>query len=232
MAISPLPLLDPTRIVRRQLHVILVLDCSGSMRGNKIASLNYAMRAAIPELRSVAADNPEVDVRVRVLRFASEVVWHVATPVPVDALEWPELTAIGETHMGEALAMVADVLTPAAMPGRQLPAVIVLASDGQPSDDIDAGLARLFAAPYGARALRIAIAIGTDADTEILERFINHPAMKPLQANNAQELVRQIKWATTAPVRSVSAPTNAPDPVAALAQDALLRQPVATDIVW
>jgi uncharacterized protein YegL len=227
-----LPSLDLTRLVRRQLHVILALDCSGSMRGSKIASLNYAIRAAIPELRSVAADNPEIDVRVRAIRFASDVTWHVGEPTPVDRLDWNDLAAEGETHMGEALTVLAEQLTPEALPGRQLPPVIVLASDGQPSDDIETGLSRLLAAHYGSRALRVAISIGSDADDDILERFIANPPMRPLQANNAQELAQQIKWATTMPVKSVSSPTNAPDPIAALARDALLRQSPDSELVW
>jgi len=226
------PSLDVARLVRRQQHVLLVLDCSGSMRGSKIASLNYAIRNAIPELRSVAAENPEVDVRVRALRFASTVSWHVAAPVAVEALEWTDLAADGETNMGAALTTVAAALTEEALPGRQLAPVIVLASDGQPSDDVEAGLAALMASHYGARALRVAISIGSDADDDILERFIGRPPMKPLQANNAQDLVRQMAWATTMPVRSVSSPTNAPDPIAALARDAELRQTGPSDLVW
>jgi uncharacterized protein YegL len=228
---ADLPSLSATRLARRQLHVILALDCSGSMTGDKIASLNYAMRAAIPEMRAAADDNPETDVLVRVLRFSSRAEWHVAAPTPVAQFEWQDVVAGGETNMGEALAMLAEVLGPERMPGRQLPPVLVLVSDGQPSDDFDGGLKRLFDSPYGGRALRVAIAIGSDADYEILERFIAHPEFKPLRANNAQDLVQRIKWATTAPVKSVSSPSNAPDPVTQLALDAE-RQRRSSDMVW
>ena len=228
----PLPDLGMGRIARRQLHVILALDCSGSMRGSKIASLDYAMRAALPEIRAVAADNPEVDVRMRVLRFATGAAWLIGEPTPVDQVEWPGLVADGETGMGAALCMIADQLTPEGMPGRQLPAVIVMVSDGFPSDDFETGLKRVMQAPYGKFAVRIAVAIGSDADLEVLERFIAHPTLKPLQAHNAQELVQQIKWATTMPVKSVSSPKNAPDSVAALALDASRRTPAQSDIVW
>jgi uncharacterized protein YegL len=201
------------------------------MTGDKIASLNYAMRAAIPEMRAAAEDNPETDVLVRVLRFSSRAEWHVAVPTPVGQFEWQDVAAGGETNMGEALAMMADVLGPERMPGRQLPPVLVLVSDGQPSDDFETGLKRLFDSPYGSRSLRVAIAIGGDADYEILERFIAHPEFKPLRANNAQDLVNRIKWATTAPVKSVSSPSNAPDPVTQLALDAE-RQRRSSDMVW
>jgi hypothetical protein len=65
----------------------------------------------------------------------------------------------------------------------------------------------------------------------VLERFIAHPEFKPLRANNAQDLVNRIKWATTAPVKSVSQARNAPDPVTQLALDAE-RQRRSSDMVW
>ncbi|RYF88694.1 MAG: VWA domain-containing protein [Caulobacteraceae bacterium] len=223
---------DPSGVARRQLHVILALDCSGSMRGDRIASLNYALRTALPELRHVAADNPEIDVRIRVVRFGTTAVWHVADAVPVDELKWTDVAAEGETHMGDALRLIAGVLTSEAMPGRQLPPVVVLASDGYPTDDIDGGLKAFFEAEHAASAIRLAIAIGSDVDEEILQRFIDHPEMKPMKATNASDLVHHIKWATTAPVKAVSSPTNAPDPLVPLAREADLAPTANSEIIW
>ena len=56
---TSVPNLPEAQIARRQLHIILMLDCSGSMNGEKIASLNYAIRSAVAELRDVAEENPE-----------------------------------------------------------------------------------------------------------------------------------------------------------------------------
>ena len=42
----------------RPLHFIWIADCSGSMSGDKIQSLNTAIREAIPEMRKVALANP------------------------------------------------------------------------------------------------------------------------------------------------------------------------------
>jgi uncharacterized protein YegL len=219
-------------VARRQLHVILALDCSGSMRGDRIASLNYALRTALPELRSVATENPEVDVRVRVLRFASEASWHTPDAVPVGALVWTDLVADGETHMGDALRLMAATLTKDAMPGRQLPPVVVIVSDGYPTDDFDAGFKAFFAADHAEAAVRIAIAIGSDADTDILQQFIRHPTMKPLRASNAAALVEHIKWATTAPVKAASSPTNAPDPLAPPVRAADFADATDSEIIW
>jgi uncharacterized protein YegL len=219
-------------LARRQLQVILALDCSGSMRGDRIASLNYAIRTALPELRRVAADNPEVDVRLRAIRFASEATWHIAEPTPVDQVGWTDLAADGETHMGAALRLVADALRPEALEGRQLPPVIVVATDGFPTDDFEGGLAALAGSEGAQAATRLGIAIGTDADLEVLERIIAHPELKPLRANNAADLVHHIRWATTAPVKAASSPTNAPDPLVPLAREAVRTAPAETEIVW
>lgn len=230
----PVPEIDSNQIARRQLHVILALDCSGSMRGDRIASLNYAMRSAIPELQAVAGDNPEVQVLVRVLRFDSVAKWHIEKPCPVDELSWTDLTVGGETAMGSALTMIAEVLKPEALTGRQLPPVIVLASDGYPTDDIDNGLKTFFAEEAALAATRIAIAIGREADVETLESFMDNPdlKMKPLRANNAYDLVNHIKWATTAPVKATSSPTNSPDPLGDLASQTEELNTPDSEIVW
>jgi len=224
--------LDISGIARRQLHVVLALDCSGSMKGDRMASLNYAMRTALPELREVAAENPEIDVRLRVLRFATGAHWHIEEPIPVEDAEWEDLVADGETDMGEALRELGKALSDKAMPGRQLPPVIVMASDGYPTDDYQAGLAEFLKSNNARCATRLGICIGSDADAAILQEFIGNEQLKPLRASNASELVQHIKWATTAPVKATSSPSNDPDPLAPLAREADLQQTPESDIIW
>lgn len=209
MTTSQLPDLDMVGVSRRTLHVILALDCSGSMTGQKIASLNYAVRAAVPAMRVAAEDNPEIDVRVRVIRFATGATWHVAEATPVASFEWTNLEAGGETHLGAALDLINAALEPEGMSGRQLPPVLVLVSDGHPTDDYQPSLDAFLHSPFGGRAVRVAVAIGSDADLDVLDRFIAHPEFRPLVAHNTEALVDRIKWATTAPVKSVSAPAVA-----------------------
>ncbi len=91
---------------------------------------------------------------------------------------------------------------------RALPPVLVLISDGQPTDDYASGLKALMDEPWGRKAVRIAIAIGEDADTEVLQRFIGNAEVKPLQANNPEALVKYIKWVSTAVLKSASAPVS------------------------
>jgi uncharacterized protein YegL len=85
------------------------------------------------------------------------------------------------------------------LPERGLPPVLVLISDGQPTDDFEAGLNTLMEQPWGKYAVRIGIPIGADADLNVLQKFIGHPEFKLLQANNPDALVRHIKWVSINP---------------------------------
>ena len=112
--------------------------------------------------------------------------------------------------MGTALALVAEQLKIPPMTDRALPPVLVLISDGGATDDFGSGLKALMAEPWGKRAVRIAIAVGRDADHDVLTRFIGTGELKPLQANNAPDLVKQIRWASTAVLKAASSPASTP----------------------
>lgn len=233
MSPAKVPELSAAGPVRPQLHFVLAVDCSGSMMGERIASLNYAVRSAIPAMRAAAADHPENDVLVRVLRFADEVTWTVGTPVPVDQFEWTDLTAGGETNMGAAFVALAEALTPENMPGRQLPPVLVLLSDGLPTDDAEGGLATFMRSPVGANAIRLAVAIGSDADKGLLQDFIGNSDVKPLQANSAETLVNRIKWAASVPMKAASAAVgNSHENVQNLAQGVATENENGGELVW
>ena len=134
--------------------------------GGKIQALNTAIREAIPHMRKEASQNPNATVLVRALKFSNGAQWTVSQPTPVDQFEWTDLTAEGVTDMGKALSMVAEQLKMPPMSERALPPVIVLISDGQPTDAFSQGLKDLMNEPWGRKAVRIAIGIGEDADQE------------------------------------------------------------------
>lgn len=203
-------------LASRPLHFIWIADSSGSMeQDGKIQALNNAIREAIPHMKKVADDNPNAQVLVRAVKFSDGAQWHISQPTPVADFAWNDLPAQGETDMGKALALVAEQLKMPPMSERALPPVLVLISDGQPTDDFDAGLKALLDEPWGKKAVRIAISIGQDADADVLQKFIAHPEMKPLAANSPEALVKHIKWASTAVLKSASSPaaggTDHPD---------------------
>lgn len=196
-------------ISSRPLHFIFIADCSGSMSGDKIQSLNYGVHEAVPAMQKAAEDHAEARVLVRSLKFSNGAQWTTAQPTPVEDFQWTDLDADGVTDMGRALAMVAEQLKSPPMETRGLPPVLVLLSDGEPTDDFNAGLKALMDQPWGKKSIRIAIAVGKDANLDVLQKFIDHPERKPLQVNNPDAMVKAIKWSSTVVLKSsIASHTN------------------------
>lgn len=193
-------------LASRPLHFFWVVDCSGSMYGEKIGAVNNAIQSTIPEMREAAKDNPNAQLLVRTLKFSTGASWVTSNPVNIDDFDWNDLDAGGVTDLGQAFDMLSAQLTIPPMTDRALPPVIVLLSDGQPTDDYKKGLDKLLHLPWGKKAVRIAISIGQDADDDVLQEFTGNRELV-LQANNPEALVKCIKWASTA-ASVVSAPAS------------------------
>jgi len=196
-------------LASRPLHFIWIADCSSSMGyDSKIQALNNAIKETIPHMKRVADENPYAQVLVRTLKFSSGAQWHISQSTPISDFNWKNLSANGVTDMGRALSMLADQLKIPPMTDRALPPVLVLISDGQPTDNFEGGLNALMRQPWGKKAVRIAIAIGKDANHSVLQKFIGHPELKPLQADNPESLVKQIKWVSTAVLEAAASPPS------------------------
>lgn len=122
-------------LASRPLHFFWVVDCSGSMYGEKIGTVNHAIQSTIPEMVDAAKDNPNAQLLVRTLKFSTGATWVTPDPVNIEDFAWDDLDAGGVTDLGKAFEMLAAQLTIPPMTDRALPPVIVLLSDGQPTDD-------------------------------------------------------------------------------------------------
>lgn len=197
-------------LASRPLHFIWIVDCSGSMYGEKIGTVNNAIRECIPAMRDEANNNPNAQLLVRTLRFATGANWISSTPVDIADFAWDDLDADGLTDLGKAYDLLAGQLSIPPMPERALPPVLVLLSDGQPVDDYKKSFAKLSQLPWFKKSVRVAISIGQDADDDVLREFTGNREMV-LQANNAETLVDMIKWSSTL-ASVVSSPVSTPDP--------------------
>lgn len=196
-------------LAARPLHIIFVADCSGSMASaGKIQALNQAVREALPHLVKVASENPHAEVLLRAISFDDSARWHHAIPTKARDFSWTDLSPRGSTAMGRAMRLLADALDVEQMSSRALPPVLILLSDGQPTDAFGAELTNFEKQPWSRKAVRLSIAIGSDADHGPLQRFIGNDELPVLQANNPQDLVHYIRWASTAVIQAVSSPTS------------------------
>jgi len=198
-------------ISTRPLHFIWLLDCSGSMKEDgKIQSLNNAISESIPGMIQIADENPNAELLIRVVTFSDGAQWLISKPTPIKEFKWKDIAADGQTDMGKAFSLVADQLKVPPMNERALPPVIVLISDGHPTDDYSSGLKKLLEQLWGKHAVKISIAIGSDVDLEVLKKFMDNSELKPLIANSADQLTKYIKWASTVPIKASSSPASTP----------------------
>lgn len=191
-------------ISKRELHFIWVVDCSGSMSDDgKIQALNYAIKEAIPHMQREAENNINANLLVSALKFSTGAQW-IIPPTKVSSFRWNDLEAKGQTDMGQALILLSEILRIPPMTNRGLPPVLVLISDGQPTDNFDDGLKKLLNEPWGKKAIRVSIAIGEDVNLDVLQKFIGDKERSPLLAKNPEALTAYIKWVSTA-IQSASA---------------------------
>jgi uncharacterized protein YegL len=190
------------QIARKKLHFFWIADCSDSMRGKKIATLNQAIREAVPEVQKAVAQYPQVEIFMRAIKFSDDASWHIGPEaVPLAEFVWPDLETSGLTATAKAVRLLAGELSIERMPRRGLPPVCILISDGfctDPHEEYEAAIAELGKIPWGVKAVRLAIAIGDESEyneTELL-RFVNQDQIGLLKAHSPEELVSFIKWAS------------------------------------
>src|SRR5215467_5205197 len=191
-------------VARRPLHFIVMADCSGSMKGEKMQALNYALRSMLPHLVDWERDQLQAHLLIRILAFASVPQWYVGEPVPVAELSarWRNLEYVpmGRTNMGPAFRAVADALRPDRLERRALRPAILLVTDGLPTDPpggFEMGLDVLLGTVAGRSSLRLAVAIGRDASSEPLDRF-RSPDAPILVADSTDDIVDRLVAASIA----------------------------------
>lgn len=162
--------------VKKELHIFYVLDTSGSMDGAPIGALNDAMRSTVDELRK--KDGEKANLRIAVLEFNSKNRWVTQGNNGVENLQdffWTDLQATGLTYLGGALKELNTSMSRSdkmkAETGNKVPVVIFM-SDGYPTDDWQEGLQILAENEWYRRAIKIAFALGDDADTDVLAKVV------------------------------------------------------------
>lgn len=182
-------------IPRKVLPMFFLIDTSGSMAGEKIGSLNTAMEEVLLELRDMSSI--DADIKVAVLEFSSGCKWQTASLVSVDSYgAWETLKAGGVTDMGAAcleldkkLSRNGGFMTSAS--GSYAPIIFIM-SDGVPVDDFNKGLAQLQKNNWFKAAMKIALAIGEDADEEVLTKFTGNRELVAT-VNTKEQLTKMIK---------------------------------------
>lgn len=159
------------------LNIIYLCDCSGSMAGSRIAAVNTALTKVLAELMDVSIVYPQIKFQMGILSFANTAIWHLP-PTPLAKINWSPLVDTGGiTALGAAYRLLANYLVKAEeqtprSATQPLAPILILFSDGMPTDDFTTALANLSAAPLANQSLRFAIGIGQEVDTTVLQEWV------------------------------------------------------------
>lgn len=183
-------------IVKREMVLFLVIDQSGSMIGSKVNAVNTAVREVLPEIRDIGGS--DAVIRLAALLFSTGCRWMYDAPMAVEDFQWANIDAFGMTDMGAAFTELAGKLSRESFlkaPSASVAPAIFLMSDGCPTDDYQAGLARLQGNNWFRHAIKVAVAIGEDADKKMLEEFTGNPEAV-ITVHTPEALRKMIRFVT------------------------------------
>jgi len=207
-------LTDKIEIPRRTMVLFFIIDTSGSMDGSKIGAVNTAIEEVIPAIKEVSDENADAQIKIAALDFSSDVHWITANgPVEADQFRWNYLNAEGLTAFGAACKTLNEKLSTKAFmqeaTGSFAPAIFLL-SDGDPTDAYERELAELKKNNWFKAAVKVAIAIGDDANKDVLKEFTGSMEAV-LETHNAATLKKMIKFVSVRASQVASKSSNVGD---------------------
>jgi uncharacterized protein YegL len=208
----------------RPLPVVLLADISGSMgQDGKIQALNTAVQEMLASFAQ--EEDVQAQLQVAVITFGHDGARLHLPLTPASQAKWMEMPAAGKTPMGAAFDQARELLEDRSrMPARAYRPTLVLISDGVPTDDWQPALQRLLASKRAAGAERLAMAIGAEADPEVLQAFVagstTQRVFRGEEAGRIRHFFRLVTVTVTSRLRSVN--PNAPPPEAPTELDDLV----------
>lgn len=193
---------DPSKFTApkaKPLPVFLLLDVSGSMNEvidpdnarrtgqtyqsdgqtwevveggtSKIQILNKAVRRMIESFS--AEERMETEFLVSIITFGDSVAEHLE-PSAASSVTWRDMAADGSTAMGGAFSFAKKLIEDKdVIPSRAYRPTVVLVSDGQPTDNWQRPLEALITDGRSSKCFFMAMGIGENPGTKVLERFIS-----------------------------------------------------------
>jgi len=207
--------------------LFFVIDTSGSMDGSKIGAVNTAIEEVIPAIREVSDENADAQIKIAALEFSTGAHWITSGgPVEADKFRWNYLNAAGVTDFGAACKALNEKLSTKAFmqeaTGSFAPAIFLL-SDGEPTDSWDRELASLRQNNWFKAAVKVAIAIGDDANKDVLKEFTG-TMEAVLETHNSATLKKMIKFVSVRASQVASKSSDVNDTAADLGDEQKQRE--------
>ena len=185
----------------RMLPVILLLDVSGSMaKDSKIDEMNSSVREMLESFQKEQAVQSEINVSI--ITFGSEVKVHTEL-APADKINYHDMEAKGMTYMGRALELAYNMIEDkSVVPKNAYRPVVVLVSDGAPNDDHwEQKLEKFTTTGRSSKCDRWSLAIGADADRNMLAKFLDHPEKEVCHVEDAADIHKFFRFISSSTIQ-------------------------------
>ncbi len=153
------------------MNLILLLDCSSSMKDQKRGALTDAAINLIQMFQSEAYSHNEVRGWIGAMTFGGEIDFYPLKPAKDFTLTDPECK--GRTKMGEMFAALSEELSTNQVFSSTGDSknILVLISDGGAADVLSDGFRQALRTPEFINSRRISISIGPNVDNSLLSSF-------------------------------------------------------------
>ena len=201
-------------IARQELHLMFVIDNSGSMEGEKLGTVNNAIRDVMSIMPEIQEDTADATIKISALKFSDDAKWVYSTPQVVSEFKWKDLSTEGGTNLSAAYDELSKWLCKKEK-GGQMPdiggvaPILILMTDGMPTSfDWEQHLDSLKKKGWFKVALKYALAIGIDTQEamDVLSKFTGNPetVLKVYTAEALRKVIKVIA-VTASKVKSNSA---------------------------
>ena len=152
-------------IAKQKLHIIMIVDTSRSMQGDRIHQVNSAIFDIHKYLLDLQSENTNVDFYISIMTFANKASFVPGYKgVNVNEMTPPNLKAIGYSNLHCAYEELAPMLHKESNGGMMpdfggVAPIILLLTDGHPSSGTEKQLNDLKKLPWFRASLRYGIAI-------------------------------------------------------------------------
>lgn len=185
----------------KPLPIILLLDESNSMSGEKITKLNEAVKKMLGSFKKEETQASEF--LVSIIGFGGidngdgTGARVISVPTSATELVFNGVQAYGMTPLGGALKLAKAIIEDKEQtPSRAYRPLVVLVTDGHPNDSWEQPFIEFVEYGRSAKCDRMALAVGGDTDMGMLQRFVAGTGHEVFTTDQADGIVKFFKFVT------------------------------------
>ena len=179
----------------KPLPIVLLLDGSGSMYGERIAKLNSAVQKMLEVLSK--EEQKASSYLMSIISFGEHGATVLHKAENLSSIEYQPIEADGMTPLGAALRAATEIIEDRELtPSRAYRPLVILICDGMPNDDWETPFEYFVSEGRTSKCDRMALAVGEDDPREMLERFVAGTGHEVMEAKDVSEISQFFKFVT------------------------------------